>query len=84
MRSFFFNKKNKNQFLILWKRKYVVNDAQVATQFAHETDDFLSRTEHFDTSSVRIVTDAKRAFDRSREFPAFMHTNIGNFWNQKN
>lgn len=58
---------------------YVVNDAQVATQFAHETDDFLSRTEHFDTLSVRIVTDAKRAFDRSREFPAFMHTNIGNF-----
>jgi hypothetical protein len=46
-----------------------VNDAQVATQFRHETDDFLSRAEHLDTLRVRIVADAKRTFDGSRKFP---------------
>ena len=50
---------------------YIVNDAQVSTQFRHETNDFLSRTEHLDTLRVRIVTDTKRTFNGSRKFSVY-------------
>lgn len=62
---------------------YIVNDAQITTQFGHESGNFLSRAKHLHTLRVRVITNTERSFDGSREFPRYSIKYIANKFKEK-